>query len=414
MQRAVRQQRTSAKHRTGATGINPISPRYSTVPARLRATKHDRCAATKARLIQDPRYEDGPESLFTLTVKFHNHDSRGNSLHTLQRQSFLRSSWRAVRVALVKTPGEDAGGVASLMSETALRGRLRPDQTASMWQSYKTSRETEPVLESELDFNKRTLAFGRSVAVRGTSAGFGDFELPFPILRSKIARLSLVVQLIHVHQREHAGHVTVLGQRVLPQLDKAIFERSGTVWGHPHTGAPQPMAMQGFTDTHPDAGNTVNIAIRFSPLRFRELYARVFGSASSALAGPRIFGGASPTMAAQLTTAYAVPNCADSPHEQERVQQVGRDVTTYHEQLYHTVLKLVEDGLYEDVSDDLSHLRNQAGKGADWRKGRKLLLRIDSVRSGSTDSAATNGVGLFQLAYAGQQRHGVMPKRAVF
>eukprot|EP00936_MAST-01D_sp_MAST-1D-sp1_P003051 g3051.t1 len=283
-----------------------------------------------------------------------------------------------------------------------------------MWSSYKTSRETEPVPESELDFNKRTLAFGRSVAVTGTSPIFGDFELPFPILRRKIARLSLVVQLVHVHGRKQRGNVTVLGQRVLSQLDKAIFERSGTVWGHPHTGVPKLMAMEGFTDSHPDAGNAINIAIRFSPLTFKELYMRVFGSASTAMVGPRLFGGVSPTMAAQLTEAYAVPGCLDLPHEQERVQQIGRDVTTYHEQLYHAVLKLVEQGLYEDVSKDLSHLRNQARKGTNWRKGRKLLLRIDSVQSGSTDSAGTNGIGLFQLAYTGQQRHGVVPRRAVF
>eukprot|EP00936_MAST-01D_sp_MAST-1D-sp1_P002498 g2498.t1 len=417
VQRDVRKQRFVAKQRTGATGIDVLSPRHASagLPARVSVTKHDRCAVTKARVALYPRFEDGPESLFTLTVQFHNRDARNNSLHTLQSQSFFYSSRRAVRVALVKTPGEDAGGAASLMRETALRGRLRPmDQTTSMWSSYKTSRETEPVPESELDFNKRTLAFGRSVAVTGMSPIFGDFEVPFPILRSKIARLSLVVQLVHVHGRKQRGNVTVLGQRVLTQLDKAIFERSGTVWGHPHTGAPKLMAMQGFTDSHSEAGNAINIAIRFSPLTFKELYVRVFGSSSTAIAGSRLFGGVSPAMRAQLTEAYTVPGCPDLPHEQERVQQIGRDVTAYHEQLYHAVLKLVEEGLYEDVSKDLSHLRNQARKGANWRKGRKLLLRIDSVQSGSTDSAGTTGIGLFQLAYAGQQRHGVVPRRAVF
>ena len=239
--------------------------------------------------------------------------------------------------------------------------------------------------------------FGRTRATSGRFNGFQDkwsylgahfedFQLPFPVLRSKLPELTLVVQLVLVHRRRRAGDVTVLGQRVFDGLDQVCAPNAteaGVVWGDA-AGTPQVLQMHTFTEDKA-ATEHVSMAMRFTTVRFPELY-------------DRVFNGLGARMQDQIQGAYAAPPgflggfkdgaySRNSARMARRAEAVVQEVQTYHRSLYHTVLALMQRGLFDahiDPEDeDFTRLGSQ-------RRSRRLLLRADS-----NGSLAAEGCGLF-------------------
>ena len=330
------------------------------------------------------------DSLVTLNISFN------NSEHILQKQSWAIPAYRAVRVALVRTP--DDGGAAALMSEPNCRGELIERSLAMVELDRKKLRECNPTSEDLLDFGSGTgsaEAFGRTRPTWGhfnqfseisrcsyLGAKFEDFQLAFPVLRSKLPELTLVVQLVLVHRRKHAGDVTVLGQRVFDNLDEVCAPNAtnpGVVWGDA-AGMPKILQMHTFTEDMATADH-VSMAMRFTPVRFPELYNRVFH-------------GLDARMQNQILGAYALPpgflwGLKDGNYSTQSARMAGRaqavleEVQTYHRSLYHTVLALMERGLFDmhiDPEDeDFKRLGSQ-------RRSRRLLLRADSSGSLAAES----------------------------
>eukprot|EP00937_MAST-01D_sp_MAST-1D-sp2_P006809 g6809.t1 len=317
-----------------------------------------------------------PDSLYVLTVTFGEPDS-----HVLQRQAFFKGAHRAVRVALVRTPSEDAGGERDLMRNPHLIGqrRARPERSVlASFRSYKHARDTEPVTEEELDFSKTTLVFGRSETTSSNrNPDFKDFQCAYPVLRSKLAKLTLVVQLVHVHQRKKAGHITVLGQRTFSDLDKVVESpRLGVIHGEVHTGNPARLTMHHFNEGSQQLQDTVSLGIKLAPLTFNQMHHRTFHGISS-------------EMQTQISSAYRVPGVAAK--KQERVSIILREIKSYHEQLYHVVLRLLDLERFEDVGDT-----SQLSLA---RVGRSCLLRLDSTSSAGGMSAE-QGLALFRKGVA--------------
>eukprot|EP00936_MAST-01D_sp_MAST-1D-sp1_P002311 g2311.t1 len=313
--------------------------------------------------------DDEKDSLFTMTIAFGNKTADGRCQHKLQKQSYFRGAHRAIRVAVVKTPQSSEGGVDALNDKEYLRGKMRKTGDEKFYSSFKTVRDTEPVPEGVLDYDKHTVAFGRTIAVSGRSPEFEQFELPFPILRRTLKHISLVVQLVLVHQGKKAGHVTVLGQRVFSRLDEYVKAPTmGTVWGEQHTGNPVSMKMMTFAEQRDTAPDSVCMSIKLTTLTFKELHARAFS-------------GIPTEMQSQIVAAYH-QGAADEV--EARVEKILNDVKSFHEQLYHVVLKLIEDGLFDEKESDMRGVRPA-------EHGRRLLLRLDSSLSASSSSREVQG-----------------------
>lgn len=323
----------------------------------------------RARSTSAPVADEDLDSLFTMTIAFGNRGADGKTLHKLQKQSYFHSAYRAIRVAVVKTPKSSEGGVEALMGKDYLRGKMRETGDEHFYSSFKTARDTEPVPEDVLDYNKHTVAFGRTVPVSGRAPEFEQFELPFPILRRTLKHISIVVQLVLVHQREKAGQITVLGQRVFSRLHECVLPpRMGTVYGADHTGDPASMKMSNFAEERDTAPDSVCMSIKLTTLTFKELHARAFGGI------PKV-------MQNQIVEAY---HQGDSDEVEARVEKILGDVKSFYEQLYHVVLKLIEDGRFDEKESDMKGVRKA-------EQGRRLLLRLDSSLSATSTSVEAQG-----------------------
>ena len=324
---------------------------------------------TRSRSTSGVVPDEDKDSLFTMTIAFGNKGADGKSLHKLQKQSYFRGAYRAIRVAVVKTPKSRDGGADALQEKEYLRGKMRKTGDEHFYSSFKTVRDTEPVPEDVLDYDKHTVAFGRTIAVSGRAPEFEQFELPFPIRRRTLKHISLVVQLVLVHQGKKAGHVTVLGQRIFSRLHECVeAPKMGTVWGEQHTGDPVSMKMSTFAEERDTAPDSVCMSIKLTTLTFKELHARAFG-------------GIPKEMQDQIMEAY---HQGDADEKEARVEKILNDVKSFHEELYHVVLKLIADGLFDEKESDMKGVRPA-------EQGRRLLLRLDSSLSATSSSIEVQG-----------------------